>query len=145
MRSPAILAVLLGLAAPLSAVASGEQVYAQHCAVCHQPTGEGAPGFAPPLAGALVRHAGSEAGRGYLAQVVVSGMAGPIRVNGVPFVGVMPGFGTLPDADLQAVLAYVLGAFNGVQVPDVVTAGDIASARQRALAPNDVRRLRDHK
>lgn len=145
MKGAAILAVLPGMAAPLAAVASGEQIYAQHCAVCHQPAGQGAPGFAPPLAGALTRHAASEAGRGYLAQVVVSGMAGPIRVDGRPFVGVMPSFGTLPDADLQAVLAYVLGTFNGVQPPDVVTAADISSARQRALAPNDVRSLRDHK
>lgn len=143
MRRILALAALLGIAAIARADERGAAVFAQHCAACHQAAGEGAPGLAPRIAGTLAGRAERPAGRAYLAQVLVSGLAGPIVVEGERFSGVMPGFAKLSDEDLQAVLAHLLGALNGSGAHEV-SGEEIAAARRKALSPNETRRLRDH-
>lgn len=120
--------------------ADGAALYATHCVACHQPDGEGAPGLAPPLAGTLARRGADPRGREYLAQVLVSGMVGTITARGVKFNGNMPTFAALPDAQLAALLGYVLDHFNGV--PEPVDAALFAAARSRALPSAEVARLR---
>ncbi|MEW5887522.1 MAG: cytochrome c [Pseudomonadota bacterium] len=143
MRRILALAALLGIAAAARADERGAALFAQHCAPCHQAAGEGAPGLAPPIAGTLAGRAGRPVGRAYLAQVLVSGLAGPIVVGGERFSGVMPGFAKLSDEDLQAVFAHLLGALNG-SADHKVSGEEIAAARRKALSPNETRRLRDH-
>jgi len=141
-KSSLALACLPVLVAPALAGEHGAAVFAQHCAPCHQAGGEGAPGLAPRIAGTLAARAGLPQGRAYLAQVVMSGLAGPILVNGERFSGVMPSFAALGDEDLRAVLGHVLGVLNGVPGQEV-SGEEIAAARRRTLSPNEVRRLRD--
>jgi mono/diheme cytochrome c family protein len=121
----------------------GATVFTQHCAVCHQSKGEGAPGFAPKLAGTLGERAKTEAGRRYLAQLVVSGMMGPIISGGEKFNDAMPSFAALPDEDIVAVLAYVVGELNGASPELLVKPDDVLAARRQPMSPAAVRRLRE--
>ena len=80
----------------------GKQVFTMVCAACHQPTGLGQGGLAPPLVdsewllGPPVRPI----------RIVLNGLSGPIKVDGVEFNLEMPAVGTLSDEDIAAVLTY---------------------------------------
>ncbi|MBI1905521.1 MAG: cytochrome c [Rhodocyclales bacterium] len=124
---------------------NGETVYASRCAACHQPGGNGAPGFAPPLAGTLGTYLHNPEGRSYLANLVVAGMNGRIESQGHQYNGVMPPFSALSDDELAAVLNHVLERFNRASLPDAhtpVSAAEIAAARSRKPSPGQVHRQR---
>jgi mono/diheme cytochrome c family protein len=136
---PLCLAALLGphLAAQ---AATGAELFAANCQACHQASGEGAPGIAPPLTGTLAKRAALPEGRAWLAQTLVSGMTGPITSRGEPYNGIMPPFAALPDADLAALLGHVLSKFNDSTAspsPD-----DFAAARTRSVKPSEHRAQR---
>ena len=138
---PCSLALATALA-PLGVAqaATGAELFAANCQACHQASGEGAPGIAPPLTGTLAKRAALPEGRAWLAQTLVSGMTGPITSRGEPYNGIMPPFAALSDADLQAVLGHVLSTFNdGAAVP---SADDIAVARARSVKPSEHRAQR---
>ena len=141
MKHAVIVLALLTLSPVAFADARGAVLFEQHCAACHQAKGEGTPGLAPRIAGTLGKRASSEAGRAYLAQLLIDGMAGPIVVSGERFNGAMPGFSTLGNEDIQALLAYVIGTLNDSAAASVDLAA-IETARKRKLPPNEVRRLR---
>lgn len=143
MRSLWMASLVLLATAPVVAQDTGAAFYNANCVVCHQPKGEGAPGFAPRLAGTLADRATTEAGRRYLAQLVVSGMMGPITSGGEKFNDVMPGFATFRDEDIVAVLNYVLGDLNAVPSESRVTLDHVSLARRRVVSPSEVRRLRE--
>lgn len=134
-------ALLLLGAGPAVAAPDGAALYADNCAMCHQPNGEGGAGLAPPLAKRLAPLAGSAEGQAYLAHVVIGGMAGRITVGGAPFIGAMPSFARLDDASLAAVLTHVLRAFNGA-AGATVTPAEVASARAAHPEPSATRKSR---
>lgn len=143
MRSLWMAGLMLLAIAPVAAQEAGEAVFNKNCVVCHQSKGEGAPGFAPRLAGTLVAQSKTETGRRYLAQLIVSGMMGPIVSGGEKFNDAMPGFAALTDEDIVAVLGYVLGNLNGISIESRVTLDDVSAARRRVMSPSEVRRLRE--
>lgn len=132
--------VLLTLTASGPLRADGAKLYEVHCAVCHQPDGNGSDGLAPPLAEVLAKRAQSTAGREHLAQVLVSGMVGTITSRGVKYNGYMPA-ATLSDEELVAVMGYVLATFNNVSQPLPVEL--FSAARGKALTPSAVRQQRE--
>jgi mono/diheme cytochrome c family protein len=72
------------------------------------------------------------AGRDYLMQVILNGMAGTVTVDKQTIIGgVMPDFATLPDADLAAILTYVAGLKGGAAAP--FGAGDLKLARAKPV------------
>ena len=75
MKHAVIVLALLTLSPAAFAEARGAVLFEQHCAACHQAKGEGTPGLAPRIAGTLGKRASSEAGRAYLAQLLIDGMA----------------------------------------------------------------------
>ncbi|MEJ2013829.1 MAG: cytochrome c [Anaerolineales bacterium] len=87
------IATLLLLAAQV--LADERSDYLLHCAGCHRPDGTGLPPDVPSLVGPLGRIASSPAGRDYLARVPGAAQA------------------PLTDAELAAVLNWVLAEFNG--------------------------------
>jgi mono/diheme cytochrome c family protein len=115
-------------AAPATAAASadpitrGEALFAQSCAACHQPNGEGLPGAFPPLAKSDYLLADPDRAVG----VVLRGLIGPVTVNGVHYESAMPPM-SLDDTDTAAVLTYVFQAW-GNQGPNI--------------GPEDVSRIR---
>jgi enamine deaminase RidA (YjgF/YER057c/UK114 family) len=88
---------------PLLAAAAerGEEVYAEKCAACHQPKGEGVAGGVSGSFPALVNSAYVSGDARQLINVILSGRGG------------MPAFrNDLNDSDLSAVASYLRSAFN---------------------------------
>lgn len=120
-----------GEAAPapvVDPIVLGKTVYAQVCVACHQPNGMGLPPAFPPLAGSDWV-AGSEE---RLIRIVLHGLQGPVKVNGVDFNGVMPatgpgsGFNLSPEK-LAAVLTYVRQEWGNSAPP--ISAAKVAEVR----------------
>ncbi|MGI9598453.1 MAG: c-type cytochrome [Acidimicrobiales bacterium] len=83
---------------------TGGELYAQHCASCHQPTGLGIEGTFPPLVG---NPAAADAA--YVEDVIRDGLSGPLEVLGVQYDEVMPPAVALTDpAEIAEVAQYVI-------------------------------------
>ncbi|WP_211310991.1 cytochrome D1 domain-containing protein [Halomonas denitrificans] len=139
------------LTVPLAAAqpdAPGARLYADHCAACHLPNGEGVSGAFPPHrdhVGELYAAEGDEIdGRDYLARVLLHGLTGPIVVDGETYDGNMPAWGeALGEAQIAEVLNYLLTEIDSA--PEgfrPYTAEEIAALRDPALNGRDVHRLR---
>lgn len=90
--------------AAAAAAPSGDQIFAQNCASCHQAKGQGLPGTFPPLAGNPMV-TGDPA---KVIKTVENGLTGQISVNGVSFNGAMPAWkGKLSPAEIAAVISYI--------------------------------------
>lgn len=120
--------------------ADGAALFAQHCAACHQADGSGTVGLAPSLKGEHWAKLGAD--RSYLPTVLVHGLAGPIKVNGQNFVGVMPPFGAQLDDAVLAAIATHLRGLQGAKDEAAYTADEVAAARKR---PGDPKLSRDHR
>jgi len=119
---------------------SGSAVYAQ-CSGCHQQNGQGVPGAFPPLAGHAVEL--FEANPDYLANTVIFGLQGQIEVDGTTYNGLMPGWQSLSDEEIAAVLNYILTDWgNDVGEEQPYDAEFIAEQRQLDLTPSDVHEQR---
>lgn len=133
--------LVAGLASAQGAAANGGELFGKHCVACHQADGEGVPGLAPPLVGVLKKIAELESGRGYISQVLLSGLAGTIKTRGTKFIGAMPAQSALSDRELAAISSYVLATFNGSAV--TLTPEGFAALRGKPLPPAEVRKLRE--
>lgn len=129
MRKTLVLASLLWLSG--AAWAGGAELYAQNCASCHGPGGEGVAGVFPPLAGNP-----RAADAAYVARVVRNGLSGPLTVGGQTFDGSMPPFTQLSDADVEALAGYVATRLAGAGAaptpearPAAAAAGDPEAGR----------------
>jgi mono/diheme cytochrome c family protein len=116
----------VGVAAapPVEQPRTGQQIYAQTCAACHQPQGEGTGETYPPLAG-------SEWVTGpehRLVLVILHGLSGEIEVQGQTFSGVMPPWAALLKDDEVAAVATYLRSTWGNKAP-AVTAASVAQLR----------------
>ena len=82
---------------------SGKQTYAGLCTACHQPTGKGLEGLAPPLADSEWVNGDPER----IVKVVMHGLRGPIKVKGLSYNYDMPAAGFLSDEQIAGVLTYI--------------------------------------
>jgi mono/diheme cytochrome c family protein len=82
---------------------AGKALFASVCAACHQVTGRGRDGLAPPLLDSDWVLGNPEA----LVRVVMHGVSGAITVNGREYIGEMPGLGALGDSQMASVLTYL--------------------------------------
>lgn len=140
------LAVALLAAGTAAAADPGEALFDKHCAVCHQPGGIGAPGFAPPLADAVGHRLAVPEGRDYFPRVLRGGLAGPIDTRAGRFNGAMPPFAGLSDEEAAQVLNYVLSGLNGKLLPAGFTpygADEVAALKGQPAAAGDNRKLRE--
>lgn len=115
----------------------GRAVYANVCAACHQPSGLGAPGIAPPLRDS--DYALGDARRA--AAIVLAGLHGPIEVAGRAWDLEMPAWSATDD-ELASVLTYVRREWGHTASP--VTENDVRAARERVRerrGPLDARAL----
>jgi mono/diheme cytochrome c family protein len=111
-------------AAAAPSAVDGAQIFASHCASCHQTTGAGLPGVFPPLAGSEWVNGDART----VARVLLLGINGKITIAGATFNGTMPAFGaTLSDAEIAAVASHVRASF-GNKAP-ALTADDIKAQR----------------
>jgi mono/diheme cytochrome c family protein/glucose/arabinose dehydrogenase len=82
---------------------AGKALYATVCATCHQITGRGLDGLAPPLLDSewvLGSHERT-------VRIVLHGVRGPITVLGRVHTGDMPAFGALDDQQISSILTYL--------------------------------------
>ncbi len=123
-------ALLLALAAPAPLLAqAAPMAYTANCQMCHRADGSGLPGQFPRIAGRAGTIASKPAGRAYLVDVLLNGMAGKMVVDGKPIMGVMPPFARLSDADIAAALTYVTKLPGGKGKVAPYTAAEIKAAR----------------
>jgi mono/diheme cytochrome c family protein len=124
------------VAASGAARGDGAQVFDTNCAFCHQSGGVGVPGQFPRLAGRAGEIASKPEGKKFLPQVLLNGMSGRVTVDGEQILGIMPGFDTMSDDDMAALLTYLTGLDHP---PVAYSAEDIRAARAQArMAPGDV-------
>ncbi len=84
-------------------VVPGEKIYRTYCGACHQKNGLGASGRFPPLANTTWVTGDKKK----LINIVLSGLEGPIEVNGTAFNSLMPQHSFLADEELANVLTFV--------------------------------------
>jgi len=77
------------------------------CAACHTATGAGLPGAFPALNRDVRVLAARPDGRRYLALVVMTGLSGPLEVDGQTYRNFMPAQSGLDAADIAAVLNHL--------------------------------------
>jgi mono/diheme cytochrome c family protein len=121
-----VCAALLLVSAAGGAAADGKAVFDNNCAVCHQAGGVGVPGQFPRLAARAGAIAAKPEGKAFLPQVLLNGMGGRIKVDDEQILGAMPGFDSLSDEDIAAVLAYITGLEHK---PVTYTVADIKKVR----------------
>lgn len=127
-------------AATEAAALDGEALFVSTCSACHQATGQGIPMAFPPLAG----HAPDlyKADRDFPLDAVVFGMQGSISVANMTYNGVMPSHLQLQDAEIAAILDYVMKAWgNDADLPadyTPYTADDVAATRAKMLTMTEV-------
>jgi cytochrome c oxidase subunit II len=96
--------------------ARGERVYAQNCAACHQPTGQGVAGAFPGLVGSKVVLGGQDE----LISILLQGKPGTA----------MASFKQLSDVELAAVATYTRNAWNNQAQDPIVQPSDFTAARK---------------
>jgi mono/diheme cytochrome c family protein len=140
-----LLAALAALAATLmysgTGKASGTELFAAHCAVCHQASGQGIPGMYPPLANSAGDFVHSKDGRAYLVHVVSFGLNGPITVHGTFYDGFMQSWAQLTDDDIAQLLNHVLTDFNATRLPKdfaPFSAREVKQDRARPMTSTEV-------
>lgn len=86
-------------------LADGMKVFNKSCVACHQASGLGKEGTAPPLAGSewVLAPSGNR-----IARIVLNGLTGPITVKGTEYNLTMPPWkDTFTDQEIAHVLTYV--------------------------------------
>ncbi len=107
----------------------GRQTYAGLCAACHQPTGKGQEGLAPPLAESEWVLGDPET----VTKIVLHGLRGPVKVKGVQYSLDMPAAGFLTDEQVAGVLTYIRREWDheaSPVAPDFVAKVRLANARR---------------
>lgn len=87
--------------------AEGAVLYKKHCENCHMEDGSGFEGLYPPLAGADMLQSMGPA----TACIIVNGLKGKIRVNGVEYDNEMPAIKTLSAVEVTNILNYINSAW----------------------------------
>lgn len=129
----AALALLMATAGGNAAAAdSGEKIFQNSCAMCHQAQAQGMPGLAPPLKGS--QWSKFAAARTYVPGVLLAGMNGSLPMESGNFVGVMPPQNRLSDDDIASVVNYLFGDVNAVAGWKAISSAEIATLRQATPA-----------
>lgn len=129
---------LCGAGYPLADAAdepAGRSVYA-NCGACHMPTGEGVNGMFPPVRNRVADIAMRKGGREYLILVVLNGLSGPIKVDGVTYSGFMqPHRQSLSDEQIAAVLNYIVAELSapGRDGVEAFSKAEVTAVRNQSI------------
>jgi mono/diheme cytochrome c family protein len=89
----------------------GKSIYEAQCMSCHMAEGEGLEGIFPPLAKTDYLN-----DKNRLAKVVLLGVRGPMKINGLDYNGEMTGL-SLDDEQASDVLNYIRNSWGNKGVP----------------------------
>jgi len=81
----------------------GRNLFSGTCASCHQPTGLGMSGVAPPLVDSEWVLGSEER----LCRIILQGAQGPIKAAGTSFDSSMPSWNTLTDVQIAGLMTYI--------------------------------------
>jgi mono/diheme cytochrome c family protein len=119
----------------------GRQVYATVCVQCHKPDGMGLTGLAPPLVGSEWVLGPEQR----VVRIVLSGLRGPVTVNGDSFNLDMPSLAALSDQQIAGALTFVRRSWdNGADPVDPRTVARIRAethGRLEAWTERDLLKL----
>ncbi len=125
-----VLVLALGLAGAVDRAdaedgTSGEALYRRHCLTCHQADGGGVPFLQPSLLASPIVTGPAD----LLIRWTLQGSPDPAAPG--PWANAMPGFASLSDEALAALLTYIRRDFDhGLEPPpSAVTREDVAAAR----------------
>lgn len=122
-----MIASLISLADAQAAPATGAALFAENCAACHQPMGQGIPGAFP----ALAKNVFVKGDPKVVAATILNGRGG------------MPSFKSdLTDAEIAAVLTFVRSSWGNKAVP--ITPLAVASARSAKVAEGPRKIMQAH-
>jgi mono/diheme cytochrome c family protein len=102
----------------------GHSLFVATCAACHQPTGLGAGGVAPPLVDSEWVLGSPER----LVRIVLQGAQGPIVAAGVHFDASMPSWATFNDEQIAGILTYIRRDWEQGALP--ISADKVKTIRQ---------------
>src|SRR5262249_49866735 len=105
-------------------LARASKLYADQCAGCHQPNGQGIPGSIPPIAGNPAVVAGQPFN---LLAAVLSGIPAPDNIMALPGAG-----GSLSDQDVADLANYVRTSWGNAAAPNATS--DMVAAWRSTLA-----------
>ncbi|NVN10898.1 c-type cytochrome [Nguyenibacter vanlangensis] len=142
MRSRFLFAMIaIASSSPAFAGDEGKALYLETCSGCHQASGQGQPGLAPPLSDRALWGGLGDAKARYIAAVMLSGLNGTIDAQGNRYEGLaMPPQSQLSDGQLASVATYVLDGLNGADAH--VAADLLAALRQKPLSHSEIRAMR---
>lgn len=109
---------------------SGRILYNTYCAMCHQRNGLGDNNRFPPLANSDWLSLENER----LIDVVLNGLQGEIKVNGISYNGLMPKNTHLDDHAIASILTYVRKRFGNEAKP--IDALQVSKVRSTSSAPD---------
>ncbi|AQU86580.1 cytochrome C biogenesis protein CcdA [Komagataeibacter nataicola] len=137
LRGGCMLAAMALLAACTRHGQEGYARYRTNCGICHH-GGEGLKGEIPPITGRVDRIATSPEGRQYLMHVLLNGLNGPLKIDGVPYNFFMPSFRAhLSDEEIASILSYLATRGDTHPAP-VFTAAEVARERTHPLSSSMV-------
>ena len=88
-------------------IAAGKALFSGTCSTCHQPQGEGMAGVFPPLAKSDYIAADPKR----VPTVILHGLIGPVKVNGMDYNSNMPPMSQLTDDEVANISTYVLNSW----------------------------------
>jgi nitrite reductase (NO-forming) len=109
-------------------ISRGQRTFANVCAACHQPNGQGLEAAFPPLAGSDFLNADKRRAIG----IVLHGFSGSVTVNGKTFNSVMPALG-FSDEEIANVLTFVYNSWNNAGYE--VTPAEVKAVRDAGPGP----------
>ncbi|MDO5609439.1 MAG: copper-containing nitrite reductase [Pseudomonadota bacterium] len=110
-------------------VAAGKVLYAGTCSTCHGNDGKGMEGVFPPLAASDY----IKANPGRIAEIILHGMQGPVKVNGKEYNSIMPPMAQLTDDEVANIGTYVLNSWGN---PGGQISKEQAAAARKAKPAN---------
>ncbi len=111
---------------------NGRTLFAAVCAACHQATGRGLDGLAPPLVDSEWVLGSPERN----VRIVLHGLRGPITVLGRVHTGDMPAFGAaLSDEQISSILTYIRREWEHTATP--IDPAEVAAIRSASAGHSD--------
>lgn len=123
----ALLSKTQGQSKPVSYWKTGRIIYEKYCQTCHQADGSGAQNMIPPL----IQTAYVLGEKKRLIGIVLHGLNGEIKVNGVIYGNEMPSQAALTDFQIASVLTYIRKSFGNTARG--VTSREVRSIRAEYL------------
>lgn len=102
----------------------GEKIYEKTCVTCHMFNGEGMPRAFPPLAKSDYLMADTKRS----IEIILNGVNGEMKVNGVTYYGAMVPYNNLTDQEIADVLNYIRNSWGNEG--DVIEPKAVAKVRQ---------------